>query len=266
MQAMAEAGLGEGVAKGQDPANAFSLAEAMGWLQERLQLELAKGRAFLPHVDEVGDNAELHWLDMLRVFLPERYSVDTAFVVDVNGRASGQIDVLIYDTHYSPLIFQRDTTLYVPAESVYAVFEVKQNFTKGYVEYAGDKVASVRSLERTSAPIRHAGGTYAPKEHLPIIGGLLALTSDWAEPFGQSFVEAVTGLDDQHRLDLGCAAANGAFEMNPEGTVREVWPNDHGALVWFVTRLFARLQQVGTVPAIDIVRWADQALGTPAEG
>ena len=249
------------VGAGAEPENTFSLAAAMGWLQDDLQLALTSGRAILPHTTEVGDNAELRWLEMLGGFLPRRYMLAKAFVVDVNGQVSEQCDVVIYDAQYSPLIFQRDETVYVPAESVYAVFEVKQSFTKENVEYAGHKVASVRGLERTTAPIPHAGGLYEPKEHLPIIGGILTLTSDWADPFGQSFYDAVTGLDTDDRLDLGCAAAKGAFDMNQDGTIQDVWPSEDRALVWFVTRLFARLQQVGTVPAIDIVRWAGVALG-----
>lgn len=40
--------------------------------------------------------------------------------------------------------------LYVPAESVDAVFEVKQSMDADQVNYASDKVASVRTLHRTN--------------------------------------------------------------------------------------------------------------------
>jgi hypothetical protein len=47
--------------------------------------------------------------------------------------------------------------------------------------YASDKVASARSLERTSAPIVHAGGTYdSPKQPPPTgLRGRLSLISDF---------------------------------------------------------------------------------------
>jgi hypothetical protein len=246
-----------------DAPKQFSLATAMNWLQDDLVRALTKGRDHLPHPGEVGDNAELHWIEMLRCFLPRRYSVGKAFIIDVNGNVSDQIDVVVYDQQYSPQIFRRDDTVYLPAESVYAVFEAKQELTKSYVEYAADKLASVRRLERTSAPVPHAGGTFTAKEPAQIIGGLLTLTSGWTPAIGKPFTKAVESrADEEHRLDLGCVANSGAFELHhhDDGIGIDVWKGQDGALTWFVTRLLARLHVVATVPAIDIVRWADAAL------
>jgi hypothetical protein len=61
-------------------------------------------------------------------------------------------------------------------------------------------------------------------------------------------------------LDLECAAAKGCFDTKSDGTVNEIWTESNGTLVWFVTRLMARLQPIATVPAVDILRWADEAL------
>lgn len=239
----------------------FSLRSAMDWLQGDLVRALTNGRRVLPHPGEVGDNAELRWIEMLGVFLPTRYSVSKAFVVDVTGSISEQIDVVIFDQQYTPRIFRRDDTLYVPAESVYAVFEVKQEVTKAHIEYAAGKIGSVRRLERTSAPIPHAGGTFNAKAPASIIGGLLSLSSGWHPPFGDAFASALgENSDPDFNLDLGCAASAGAFACDSDGRLDDLWPAQEGALVWFVTRLLARLQQVATVPAIDIVRWADAAL------
>lgn len=44
-------------------------------------------------------------------------------------------------------IFKQDDFMYIPAESVYAVFEVKQD-VKGHIEYASQKVESVRKLKK----------------------------------------------------------------------------------------------------------------------
>jgi hypothetical protein len=42
-------------------------------------------------------------------------------VVDSNGDFSQQIDVLVFDRQYSPLIFEYEGQTVIPAESVYAV-------------------------------------------------------------------------------------------------------------------------------------------------
>jgi hypothetical protein len=216
------------------PPKKFGLAMAMEWLQDDLVRALTHGRQKLPHPDDVGDNTELSWIEMLRAFLPERYSVDKAFVVDVNGVVSEQIDV---------------------------VFEVRQEMSKANIRYAAKKVASVRSLERTSGLIASAGGPLGRKELSPIIGGLLTLSTGWSPPFGTKFEASLANwTDNLNRLDLGCAAARGCFDTKSDGSVKEIWSKPEGALVWFVTRLMALLQPIATVPAVDILRWADEAL------
>lgn len=73
--------------------------------------------------------------------------------------------------------------IHIPAESVYAVPEVKQDLTKEQIEYAGEKIASVRRLRRTSAEFMHATGRSrtTPK---PILGGIVTYESGWSPPLG----------------------------------------------------------------------------------
>jgi hypothetical protein len=253
--------------------NKTSLATLMNGLQAQLITALTQGRDVLPHPTEVGDSSELHWIEMLSGFLPKRYAVAKGFVIDVNGSTSEQLDVVIYDQQYSPQIFRNlNGTVYVPAESVYAVFDAKQELDRDNVLYAAGKVESVRRMERTSAPIPHAGGTYSPKEPSRILGGILTLESGWSPPFGEPLVKAIRDSgDDLERLDIGCAANAGAFcTVVGEDITVEKWDAAGGTLVWFVSRLLAMLQWMATVPAIDIARWADialaEGLSSPAAG
>jgi hypothetical protein len=243
--------------------SSFSLATAMGWLQDSLVLQLTKGRKHLPHPEEKGDHTELQWSEMLKSFLPRRYSVGKAFVVDVNGACSEQIDVVIYDQHFSPQIFENAGTVYVPAESVYAVFEVRQDLSKANIEYAGQKAASVRRLERTKAEIPHAGGTFAPRDLHRIVAGVLTLGSSWNPPFGQPLQDVLASTaEDDVRLDIGCAASAGSFTVSDDGRIDDLWDRPERAVVWFVTHLLNLLRPIGSVPAIDIVRWTAAALET----
>ena len=108
--------------------------------QETLIAALTETRSVIPHAGEKGAASELRWLNMLGE-LPRRYLARKGFVIDCNGRMSDQIDVIIHDTQYSPLLFESESTCFVPAESVYAVFDVKQTITKHEIEYAADKAA-----------------------------------------------------------------------------------------------------------------------------
>jgi hypothetical protein len=152
------------------------------------------------------------------------------------------------------LVFKRNNTVYVPAESVYAVFEVKQKLTKAYLQYAGKKAESVRRLIRTSAPIPHAGGTYPPKKPHFIPAGILTVTSNWKEPLGATFLNNLKALQNDQSLQFGCVIQSGAFSITDSGV--DISKAD-SSLVSFFFDLLIRLQSIGTVPAIDIQAYAN---------
>ena len=197
-----------------------------------------------------GDASEKIWLELLQTYLPERYQVAKAFIVDSKGNFSEQIDIVVFDRQYSPFIFNYEGEIIIPAESVYAVFEAKQTANANLVNYAQNKIVSVRNLHRTSLPIPHAGGTYPAKSLAPIIGGLLTLESDWSPALGKSFVKALNAGNVDRRLDIGCVASHGYFNCNKEG-IYEIAHEGKPATA-FLFKLISRLQFSGTVPMIDI--------------
>lgn len=206
------------------------------------------------HGTTIGDDSEANWARVLREFLPARYGVAKGQVMDSQGGMSDQIDLLIYDAQYTPLLAKTaNGDLFVPAEAVYAVFEVKQDMNKKFLEYAGNKIASVRNLSRTTVEIPHAGGTFDAKPPIPILGGLLTTRSGWANLEGKAAVDAVLGLDDPRRVDIGCALRGVAFNRTDDSTTNVPEYSDPDmTLMFFLVRLFGRLQKVGTVAAVDI--------------
>ena len=96
-----------------------------------------------------GDASEDVWLELLADHLPHRYRVAKGIIIDADGRESHYIDIIVYDRRYTPLVFNQNGTIYIPAESVYAVLEAKQDLTRANIIYAGKKAASVRRLRRT---------------------------------------------------------------------------------------------------------------------
>lgn len=227
--------------------------------QEEMLSALSANRRVMPHEGEKGAAAELRWREMLAAYLPRRYSVSTGFVLDHTSEISGQIDVIIHDAQYSPFLFQAGTSCFVPAESVYAVFDAKQDITKDTMEETGEKVASVRALQRTSGDVwtnvRKCKGK-DPKNQR-ILGGLLALTSSWADPFGDSFCSVLWGLTGKHRLDLGVAISHGAFEVGRTKNDLLLYDKDT-ALVGFFMALIRKLQPLATALAMDLDIWSKE--------
>lgn len=225
--------------------------------QRALIAELEVGREAFEHPLAIGDSAEIDWEGALRSFLPKRYAVNRAFVMDAHGATSEQIDLVIHDAHFCPLLFEHGGHRYIPAESVYAAFEIKQKLDRNLILYAADKAATVRRLHRTNLPITHAGGEFPPRPLFRILAGILAYKSDWSPPFGGPFRSALADGPEPGRLDLGCAAVHGGFAATyaANGVAVETSGPD-GSLMFFLLRLFASLQQLGSVPAIDLAAYS----------
>ncbi|MEO0922769.1 MAG: DUF6602 domain-containing protein [Pseudomonadota bacterium] len=240
--------------------NEWSLPKLFASLHSQIDTELNVARDALNHSGTKGDTSEAIWIGLLETYLPERYRVCSAHVVDSEGVFSDQIDVVIFDRQYSPFVFDFLGAKVVPAESVYAVFEAKQSINAAMIEYAREKVASVRVLHRTSIPIPTANGPTAPVSPKHIIGGLITLESDWNPPLGdalQSKLDADT--TDLMRLDLGCVAAHGIFGFNAGAGANSHTTSSY-ATTKFLLELIARLQTLGTVPMMDVSaysRWLD---------
>lgn len=209
------------------------------------------------HPTVKGDGAEEPWRDFLRAILPGRYGVVTGHVIDCDGGQSGQIDIIVHDAFYSPLIFAVGPHSFVPAESVYAVFEVKPELSKATLEAAEEKAESVRALTRTSAPIPNQFDKRIRKDmsRFHILGGLLTTSTGWTDPAAR--------LDTRVRrqaagraIDLGCAIDRLAFAVDRRHDDRaHIEAIDFSAsgrtLAFFAVRLLHMLQQQGTVGAIS---------------
>jgi hypothetical protein len=232
----------------------WSLPTLLASLHNDIARRLATVREALAHPDAKGDASEGVWLELLQTYLPQRYRAATAYVVDSKGDFSQQIDVVVFDRQYSPFIFSYQGQTIIPAESVYAVFEAKQAINAKLVAYAQEKAASVRRLHRTSLPIPHAGGMYPAKPLVPILGGVLALESDWSPALGVPLEVALTTGDPNGALDLGCIAAHGIFCRDAGGGYI-LTPEGKPATA-FLFKLIARLQAIATVPMIDVRAYA----------
>lgn len=252
------------------------LKELFHGLQEQMQTSLNVNRTFIEHPSSKGDATEHHWINFLRTYLPDRYKVDKAIVIDSTGNVSEQMDIVIYDAIYTPFIFKQDDFMYIPAESVYAVFEVKQD-VKGHIEYAAQKVESVRKLKRTSIGMVASGRNTIARPLTKIIGGILTTTSSY---IGNDTVKKqLKELAGLQTLDLGCLCDTGSFyvdynETVPEGIdptnnvndnrryieqvynsreINEIKFSDKDvSLFTFFLQLVSYLKSIGTVPAIDI--------------
>ena len=249
----------------------IDLRELFNGLQTQMLASLNVDRVFIEHPGSKGDATEQRWIDFLRTYLPDRYKVDKAIVIDSTGNVSEQMDIVIYDAIYTPFRFNQDGFMYIPAERVYAVFEVKQD-VKGYIDYAAQKVESVRRLKRTSVEMVNSGRRTSARPLTKIIGGILTTTSSYSGT--ETVSKQLKELKGYQTLDLGCLCDTGSFhvdykETRPDGIdqtknefieqvyesreVNEIIFSDKKvSLFTFFLQLVSYLKSIGTVPAIDI--------------
>ncbi|HYR22241.1 MAG TPA: DUF6602 domain-containing protein [Chthoniobacterales bacterium] len=222
-------------------------------LQKEMVAQLRTARRNVNHPTSKGNVSENKWRRLLKDYLPGRYQVAEAFVVDCDGNISEQLDLVIFDRQYSPFLFYVDGACYIPAESVYAVFEIKQDATKERIEYAAKKIASVRRLKRTSAKIPHAGGRYAPIKPKEIIGGFVCLTGGTQFCAPKKFSSVLKNLSGIRRIHLACILQRGAFAVTfgRRGKASVTSFPATQALIQFFLSLLSMLQHVGTVPAME---------------
>lgn len=222
-------------------------------LHSQVEGELTAARRTLHHPTDKGDASEQIWIELFNKYLPQRYRASRAHVVDSDGACSDQIDVVIHDRQYSPIVFSLKDALYVPAECVYAVFEAKQEATADTVAYAKTKAATVRRLSRTSQPVPTVDGMRPAKTPGPILAGLLTLSCSWKPPMGDTLMGHLQSNGQDEILDLGCIADAGVFGNESGAMVTH--PGGRAA-TRFLLELIARLQELGTVPMLDIRAYA----------
>lgn len=249
----------------------INLKELFAGLQSEMNAAFACNRRLIAHQGSKGDATEDKWIEFFRKYLPKRYGVDKAMVIDHEGNVSQQIDIVLYDVFYTPFIFNHDGFKYIPAEGVYAVFEVKQDI-KDNIKYAGEKIESVRKLKRTSIPMINAGVEVPARRLTPILGGILTSTSTYEKV--ETIERHLKELTSIQSLDLCCCAdkysfyieydknfadlekkeINYIYDLYAIRKTKSVIFNKHSdtSLFTFFLQLVQYLKMIGTVPAIDI--------------
>lgn len=107
----------------------------------------------------VGGAREHAVRSRLESILPGGVAVGTGCVIDSEGNASGQMDVVFYERQFCPVFKVAEDVSYYPCESVIAVGSIKSTIGKKELGDIYRNVASVRRLRKFARPAR---GTESP--------------------------------------------------------------------------------------------------------
>ena len=250
------------------------VAKSLKLEQQILTSELQLAKESIGHAPTKGGVAENIWLGFFRRYLPDRYEVSSGFVVDSRGAISDQIDIIIFDRYFTPVLLAQETHRYIPAEAVYAVFEVKPNLTPEHLKYAENKAASVRNLKRTSRAMISGGEVTPARKQFDILAGILSVDG-WVEGNFEKKTREHLSTNIKGLLNCGCCLTLGAFDtfgdgkeikssnefMNPKNY--KFFILSDMALPYIMIRLLGALQVLGSVPAIEWNKYAEHLIGAP---
>lgn len=116
-------------------------------LANELLSKFRRINSFTSHGPSIGSYHEEALRDVIRNFLPERFSLKTGFVFKNNKEVSNQIDVLIIDENESrSYLLKEGNFVIVRPECVVASIEIKSELTKKSFKQGVNNVYSVRKL------------------------------------------------------------------------------------------------------------------------
>lgn len=222
--------------------------------QNTLAAYLAESGA-IPHPTGNGNNSEESWKRFLKEILPGKYGVDKGYVIDYEGNVSDQIDLIIYDALYSPFVLISNTgEKFIPAEAIYAIVEIKPSIDKANIEYANNKIQSVKNLRRSSRGMTCAGKRTEKRSLTHILGIILATNMDIVND-----ETIIMHLNNNKNIDLGCAINGYSFVSikNNDGSIDFEKTCTEESILGLFFNLNNELHEIGTVAAIDIRKYAN---------
>jgi hypothetical protein len=163
----------------------MKLIQALRNLSSKLNSEFEDSKLF-EHSGEKGEFREQIISELLRPFLPNCYGLGSGQIFDITDKSSNQIDIVIYDSVYSNVLFKNKSSNLFPCESVYGEIEIKSNLTSDELITSIDNIASMKSLQRKDATMLDITPIY----ELKIGNGLSASTTKL-----NSYIGIVYGYD-----------------------------------------------------------------------
>ena len=108
--------------------------------------KLRRINSFTKHPTSIGTSHEGILRRFLQQYVPRRFAVGEGFIVDVQGNASSQCDIIIWsELDHSPFYREEDFVI-VPAESTKAVIEVKTSLDKSTLQTAFKQLKPIHEM------------------------------------------------------------------------------------------------------------------------
>ena len=217
----------------------------------------------------------------LKPYLPERFTVSSGLIMDVEQNESRQQDLLIHDSFHSPVLLNVESERIIFPESVFAVIEVKSNLRSKDIKDIIIKAADISSLTKSKAmPIFISTNVGLPGGHPPILSSALCFESDLSlediiprlrdirgeieKGYWLSLILILKDKEDQSGLIVNAnkeAIQEIQLIPNKESRLMLVRAENSGdALLYFYLLLMEHLRRCGLItPGPNLIQYAESS-------
>lgn len=248
-----------------------TLASVLSATAEVMRAQLVVIRASLNHTGMIGSSAEEIVAQFLNQRLPASVRAVAGKAVDSTGSRSDQLDVIIYDTSRTPLLFTsaNHSQNLVPVEGVHAVVEVKTKLTPEEVRRSAKNCASIKRLDRTAFYLNQT----APPIYYSVFsfesdGLYSSLLNDEIDPSREfnERIDSLVALDRGLSLNAAVSASAGTGEVATSflaspapQSIRVDVETPNSLVVWYAVVASTVMGRV-PCPAIDIAQYLQDEL------
>lgn len=263
----------------------MKVPEIFDEVAKHMRADVEKARMALQHPGLKGGSFEEIFRLFLREYFPKSLDISTGILVDSNGNASRQVDVIISDAAKTPVLYKSGDVRVIPVECAYAVIEIKAFLDSGELDKIFENMLSVRRLEKKA--YYPPGGVIVNYEKLygrqwsiwPLNYFVFAFDSIALMNLGNLIHTAHINrsLPEWSRIDTVCvldkgvihnALADGTIDALPEPNSRlNVCETDRALLLFYA--LISHYLNQARLPSFRFANYLGQlsfGLGTPLEG
>jgi hypothetical protein len=190
-----------------------------------------KNSSLIVHRGNKGGEREEALRQFFRERMPANYSIVEGEVVDLNGQASPQLDVMFYDQSINFALVSGLTNV-LPAEALLASIEVKSILTKGEIEKsvnAARKLRALRPYDRDlgGVDVGDSGGRVKLARYYHC---LFAYDTDLAEQgwLSKEGARLFSGCGTDHVIDAVYVLNRGLINLTRKGGMLE---NESGGAI-----------------------------------
>jgi len=250
------------------------LSQIFDGLSSKLQSDFDFLSSQFEHRPSRGFAREYILKELLRQYLPGKLAIGSGVIVSTDGSVSKQIDIVIYDSMNTPIMYGAGDLQIFPVECVYAVMEVKSLLTSSELVKSIDNIRSVKAMQKIAyiprqGPIITTVDLYGEElDYFPVLGFVFAYDSiKNIKLLKDKLVEKDDTQDLKNNLDSICILnkamitnydpVNSKSSSTKEPDTIRVFIKTQRSLLYFYLQLTHALPQAKMRP-IQMTKYAEQ--------